>query len=82
MARLRRGISQVDLANEAEVAINYVSGIERGQENPTALMMHRLAKVLDISVAQLFAPVSSKDNLPNNLKPGPRPKPPRRRAKQ
>ena len=29
-ARLGKGLSQATLANEAEVAMNYVSGIERG----------------------------------------------------
>ncbi len=69
-ARLRMGLSQEALANEAGVAMNYVSGIERGVQNPTVMVLHRLARVVGIGEAQLFAPVSSRDVPAKNLKPG------------
>jgi transcriptional regulator with XRE-family HTH domain len=69
-ARLTRGLSQENLAFEATVAMNYVSGIERGLRNPTVLVIHRLAIVLSLPIAELFAPVSHRDVLARNLKPG------------
>lgn len=73
-ARLRRGLSQEALANEAGVAMNYVSGIERGVQNPTVMVLHRLATVLEIQEAKLFAPLSGRENLPKSLPPGRKPK--------
>lgn len=69
-ARLRKGLSQEALANEAGVAMNYVSGIERGMQNPTVMVLHRLATVLGIQEAKLFAPISSQGAPPRNLAPG------------
>ncbi|HKQ11042.1 MAG TPA: helix-turn-helix transcriptional regulator [Rhizomicrobium sp.] len=69
-ARLRKGLSQEALANEAGVAMNYVSGIERGAQNPTVMVLHRLAMVLGIQEAKLFGPISGSDRLPKNLAPG------------
>jgi transcriptional regulator with XRE-family HTH domain len=68
-ARLRKGLSQEALAHEAGVAMNYVSGIERGVQNPTVMVLHRLARVLGIGETQLFMPVS-RDSPAGNLKPG------------
>ena len=69
-ARLRKGLSQEALANEAGVAMNYVSGIERGTQNPTVMVLHRLATVLGIQEAKLFAPNLGTDRLSKNLAPG------------
>lgn len=69
-ARLRKGLSQEALAHEAGVAMNYVSGIERGMQNPTVMVLHRLVRVVGIGEAQLFAPVLSRDGPAKNLKPG------------
>jgi transcriptional regulator with XRE-family HTH domain len=69
-ARLRKGLSQEALANEAGVAMNYVSGIERGTQNPTVMVLHKLATVLGIQEAKLFTPAPSSDRLPRNLVPG------------
>jgi transcriptional regulator with XRE-family HTH domain len=71
-ARLRRDISQEVLAIEAGVAMNYISGIERGVRNPTVSVLDRLAKVLGITIAELFAPVPSRAAPAKPLKPGPR----------
>lgn len=69
-ARIAKGLSQEALANDAEVAMNYVSGIERGTRNPTVLILARLCRILGMPPAQLFAPVSGKEGLSKNLKPG------------
>jgi transcriptional regulator with XRE-family HTH domain len=73
-ARLGKGLSQETLANEAEVAMNYVSGIERGVQNPTVMVLHRLARVLGITESQFFAAAPNRDTLARNLKAGRKPK--------
>lgn len=52
--RAAQGLSQEQLALEAEVDRTYVSQIERSLKNPSLLILHRLAKVLDCSVVNLL----------------------------
>jgi len=70
--RLSRGLSQERLALEADIALNYLSEIERGLRNPTVLVISRLAQVLNVPVVQIFAATSERDSLPQNLRPGPK----------
>lgn len=46
-ARRLAGISQEDLALMADIDRSYVSQLERGIANPSLLILHRLAKVLN-----------------------------------
>ncbi|MEO1241007.1 MAG: helix-turn-helix transcriptional regulator [Pseudomonadota bacterium] len=46
--RLKRGFSQEGLAFETGLHRTYVSGVERGVRNPTALVIERLAIALDV----------------------------------
>jgi transcriptional regulator with XRE-family HTH domain len=48
------GLTQKNLAERAGLSANYVSQIERGTANPRLLVMERLAKALDASVAELL----------------------------
>jgi transcriptional regulator with XRE-family HTH domain len=48
------GISQEALANIAEIDRSYTSHIERGTANPSLEVICKLAKALDISLAQLL----------------------------
>ncbi len=52
--RKRRGLSQEDLAGEAEIDVTYLRGIERGRRNPSLLVMARLAKQLGVHPAKLL----------------------------
>lgn len=57
MVRLYRtsiGYSQEELADIARIHRTYIGGIERGERNPTLLMIHRLAVALNISPARLL----------------------------
>lgn len=49
------GLSQEDLALEADVDRTYVSQIERAVCNPSLLVLHKLAGVLKTSVEALLA---------------------------
>lgn len=58
-ARLRRGMSQADVAGVVEdrggrLTSNYVSDLERGLKAPTLTMILKLSRALDIPVAELL----------------------------
>jgi transcriptional regulator with XRE-family HTH domain len=52
--RIRANYSQEELANRAEIHRTYIGGIERGERNPTLLMIHRLADALGIHPSLLL----------------------------
>lgn len=64
--RVDRAISQEDLAVGAKVDRTYVSRSERAIENPTILVLERLAKALNADIAEFFdqAQVGSVKPLP------------------
>lgn len=51
--RLRRGISQEELAEKCDISRNSVSLIETGKINPTIIRVIDIAKVLGISIDAL-----------------------------
>ena len=55
LQRLRRakGWSQEELADRAGVHRTYVSGVERGQRNPTITIVEKLAAALETSIGEL-----------------------------
>jgi len=57
-ARLRRakGLTQEEVEARSGVSQQYLSGLERGQRNPTVIMLYELALVLGVSVAELVQP--------------------------
>jgi transcriptional regulator with XRE-family HTH domain len=52
--RKRRGLTQEQLAFEAEIDLTYVGGIERGKRNPSLLVMGRIADALSIPLQRLL----------------------------
>jgi transcriptional regulator with XRE-family HTH domain len=52
--RLRARCSQEELADRAAIHRTYIGGIERGERNPTLLMIHRLANALGVRPSQLL----------------------------
>ena len=53
-ARLRRGLSQDDLADVSGLHRTYIGGIERGERNPSLTNIARLADALDMRFAELL----------------------------
>jgi len=51
--REARGITQEALAFDAGIHVNHLSTIERGEANPSFLVLVSLAKVLSVKVAEL-----------------------------
>jgi transcriptional regulator with XRE-family HTH domain len=54
--RLRkdRGVTQEQLAAEAGMAMRYLSGVERGEENPTLRFLAKIADALEVPLPHLF----------------------------
>ncbi len=52
--RLKKGLTQQELADKCGLDISYVGGIERGQRNPTLGVIHGLASVLGVKVSDLL----------------------------
>jgi transcriptional regulator with XRE-family HTH domain len=52
--RLQKGLTQEQLAFEAEIDLTYVGGIERGKRNPSLLVMARIAKALSVPLPRLL----------------------------
>jgi transcriptional regulator with XRE-family HTH domain len=58
--RLRKArkptLSQEGLAFKARIDLTYMGGIERGQRNPSLLVIVRIAKALSVEPADLLKP--------------------------
>lgn len=52
--RTSAGLSQEQLANEAEIPLSQVGRIERGEINPTLSTISALAKALNIELSNFF----------------------------
>ena len=57
--RTERGLSQDKLAEKADLDRTFVSGIERGVRNPGIKTVLRIARALNVSVADLCKGVDS-----------------------
>ena len=58
--RKGRGLTQAQLAELCEVAIEHISGIERGDRAPSLEVLDRLSLSLRVPIADLFAFQKSK----------------------
>jgi transcriptional regulator with XRE-family HTH domain len=52
--RLKKSLSQGDLADKLEVDRAYISNIENGRMNPTLSTLEKIAKALGISSSELL----------------------------
>jgi transcriptional regulator with XRE-family HTH domain len=73
--RVEKGVSQEILAVDAELDRTYVSGLERGLENPTVIVLDKLAGALSIQIADLFRVPARGEKVPRPLASGRRAKP-------
>lgn len=55
--REKKGLTQEEFADRAEIDRTYASGIERGRRNPSLKAIGRIADGLDVSLAHLFREV-------------------------
>ena len=68
--RVARGLAQEALAVDAEIDRTYVSRLERGLENPTIVVLDRLAVALDVRIADFFRQPKVGERPPQPLKKG------------
>ncbi|MGH6767746.1 MAG: helix-turn-helix domain-containing protein [Xanthobacteraceae bacterium] len=68
--RVRRSLSQEDLAADANVDRSYVGRLERGQENPTVGILERIAAVLDAELIEFFRAPGKNELPPRPLRGG------------
>lgn len=62
--RLKRKMSQEELAEKIDIAVNNLGKIERGESFVTAATLEKLASVLNVKVHELFTfenPISIED---------------------
>ncbi|HEY3695297.1 MAG TPA: helix-turn-helix transcriptional regulator [Phenylobacterium sp.] len=52
--RKAKGLTQEQLAHEAGVAMRYVAGVERGEENPSLKFLVKMAEALETEPAALL----------------------------
>jgi len=52
--RKRAGLTQLELAEKANLSLKHLGEIERGRGNPTLESLHNLSVALDISLMKLF----------------------------
>jgi transcriptional regulator with XRE-family HTH domain len=62
--RAKRGLSQAEVAEKADMSITFLSTIERGIKFPMPDILSKLAKALDVEVFELF----KADLVPQNNK--------------
>ena len=68
--RLTRRLSQEELAFRAQIDRTYMSSIERGEANPTLVVLDRLARALRIPLTELVEFDRSHRPAPANLRRG------------
>lgn len=71
LLRDAKGLSQEDLAFQAELDRTYISGIERGRRNPSLLSLARIAAAMHIPLSEIMAKAESLARKPvSGSKPG------------
>lgn len=53
--RIAKGLSQEEVANNADIPINQIGRIERGEINPTISTLHAIAEALNTTLALLVS---------------------------
>jgi len=55
LLRARRGLSQADLSEKADISIPFLSNVERGIKFPQPEMLSKIANALGTEVSELFS---------------------------
>lgn len=54
-ARTMAGLTQLDVANKADISTNYYARVERNEENPTIETLERILKVLKVKSSDILS---------------------------
>ncbi|WP_183774393.1 helix-turn-helix domain-containing protein, partial [Rhizobium sp. BK312] len=68
--RVMRGISQDNLALEANVERSYVGYLERGNKNPTVTTLEKIAEALSCDISEFFVSMADDVVIMKPLKSG------------
>jgi len=68
--RVALGLSQENLAVDAQIDRTYVSRLERGLENPTVAVLERLAEALNVKIEDFFTVPPTGEKPPKSLPGG------------
>lgn len=52
-ARLKKKMSQGDIAKKLGVHRSYISGLEHGKDNPSLLTINKMAEAIDVTPKEL-----------------------------
>lgn len=52
--RIRKYLSQEQFAEEIDMSVSYVSKLEQGLTSPTAIVLFKMSKVLNIPMEEFF----------------------------
>ena len=52
--RIRKGLTQFDVAEKINISESSISLIERGVQTPSVFVVYDIAKLLDIDINELF----------------------------
>ena len=52
--REKKGLTQEELGDKANMHFTYIGQIERGLRNPSLINIHKLAKALNVSAGELL----------------------------
>ena len=66
LLRARRGLSQADLSEKADISIPFLSNIERGIKYPQPEMLSKIANALGVEINEMFV-TDSKSGEVNEL---------------
>jgi len=53
-AREKKKLTQVEVANKADITDSYYARIERGEENPSLEVLQRISKALNIKSSEIL----------------------------
>ena len=68
--RVAQALSQEMLAVDAGIDRTYVSRLERGLENPTVMVLEKLARAFSSNIEELFCAPRAGEAIPRPLKGG------------
>lgn len=54
--RMKRGLTQEQLAERSGFSQQYISDLERGKRNPTIVTLYEIAQALDVSHLDMVKP--------------------------
>ena len=65
--RIRKNITQEKFAEMIDMSLSYVSKLEQGLTSPTAIVLYKMAKVLEVPMEKFFDGIDVCDLSKNKI---------------